>query len=303
MAAEYGHLVKKLDFKKDMGGTPARYKVYMEGYELDGISVNFVIGVYEHTGLWAPKRGYKDTQDRAVEPKPLAHAHFFDEILLFFGYGADGLSNLGAELELSLGEEWEKHKITEPSVVACPKELPHCPLYTTKLTKPFAHMHIALNYEHSGKGVPTRVVEQQGETDGKKYTDLVKKMPLDKKPEGALQGFRLTGEDLTNIPLHLSMGLYDQQGQWHPEKRAKVHPYDKLLIFFGNNADDPNTLGAEITVEIGDEHEKHTFSEATVIVIPKGTPYLPLVCNKIEQPYYAVQVGFAPKEVSEWIDL
>ena len=99
MESKYGNLVRRLEFKENMGGTPARFKVYMEATDLDDIEVNFVIGVYEDVGLWAPKRGYKDTVDRKSDPKPNAHAHAFDEILFFFGYGEDGLSNLGADLD------------------------------------------------------------------------------------------------------------------------------------------------------------------------------------------------------------
>ena len=36
-----------------------------------------------------------------------------------------------------------------------------------------------------------------------------------------------------------------------------IHPYDKLLSF-GNNADNPNDLGAEISVKLG-RREEHIF--------------------------------------------
>ena len=300
MEYKYANLVKRMQFKQNMGGTPARFKVYMEANDLDDIEVNFVVGVYELMGLWAPKRGYKDTIDRGWEPKPNAHAHAFDELLFFFGYGEDGLSNLGAELNLSIGKEWEQHIICEPSIVALPKMLPHCPIYTEKLERPFAHMHIALSTDHGLKGATT-MVEQEGNRDGKKYSHLVKKFPLQEQLAGASQGYFFSGNDLQDIQVNITMGLYTETGSWYPPKGALVHPYDKLMIFFGNNADNPNDLGAQVSVEIGSEHEKHTFSEATVIVIPKGTPHMPVVCSKLDKPYYAVQVGFNAQYESEWV--
>ncbi|MFC2012569.1 hypothetical protein ACFLVU_05505 [Chloroflexota bacterium] len=53
------------------------------------------------------------------------------------GADCNDLSELGAEVELILGEEREKHMITTPTVAIQPKEHPHCPLVITKLEKPF----------------------------------------------------------------------------------------------------------------------------------------------------------------------
>ncbi|NLM51890.1 MAG: hypothetical protein GX197_03595 [Firmicutes bacterium] len=300
MEKKYSNLVKRLLFKENMGGTPARYKVYMEAADLNGLEVNFVIGVYEIEGLWAPKKGYKDTEERRVVPRAVAHAHSFDELLLFFGYGEDGLSNLGAELNLSLGKEYEQHLITKPTIVAVPRKLPHCPIYTEKLYRPFAHMHVALSVEH-GLGGATEVVEQEGNEDGKKYSHLVKSFQLQNNLAGADQAAYFDSKDLQDINLHMTFGMYKQTGPWYPQKGALVHPYDKLIIFFGNNADNPNDLGAEITVELGPEQEKHTFSEATVIIVPKGTPHMPIVCQRLERPYYAIQIGFNGTEENKWI--
>ncbi|NLP37264.1 MAG: hypothetical protein GX357_06400 [Firmicutes bacterium] len=301
MEKKYGNLVKRLHFKENMGGTPARYKVYMEAADLNGLEVNFVIGVYEIKGLWAPKKGYKDNEVRRVVPRAVAHAHSFDELLLFFGYGEDGLSNLGAELNLSLGKEYEQHLITKPTIVAVPRKLPHCPIYTEKLNRPFAHMHVALSVDH-GLGGATETVEQEGNVDGKMYSHLMKNFQLQEHLAGAAQAACFCGEDLQGINLNLTFGMYDQTGPWFPDKGAVIHPYDKLLIFFGNNADNPNDLGAEISVKLGPEGEEHIFSEATVIIVPKGTPHMPVVCHHLERPYYAVHLGFSATEQSEWLE-
>ena len=94
-AKKYGDLVKKLNFRKGMGGANARELVFVGGEELGGFELNFIVGVYDQTGDWAPNRG--------------AHAHSFDECLLFFGYDDNDLSYLGSDMKLSLGKELEEH--------------------------------------------------------------------------------------------------------------------------------------------------------------------------------------------------
>ena len=300
MELKYKNLVKRLHFRENMGGTPARLNANMEAADLNGIEVNFVIGVYDLLGLWAPKRGYKDTVDRNITPKPLAHAHTFPELLFFYGYGADGLHNLGARINLSLGKEYEQHVISEPALVVAPPNLPHCPVYTEACERPYAHMHIALSADHGLEGATT-TVEQEGSTDGSKYSYLVRRFSQAQKPDGAEAGFIFTGQDLEGTPLTVTMGMYNREGSWFPGKGALVNPYHKLLIIFGNNAENPNDLGAEISVCLGEEKEEHILTEASVIVVPPNTPHMPVVCRKIKMPYYALQVEFSARPEGTWL--
>jgi hypothetical protein len=284
--SKYGNLVKKLEFKKGtMGGANARELVFVGGDELSGFDLNFIIGVYEKTGDWAPNRG--------------AHSHPFDECLLFFGYDDKDLGYLGSELELSLGSEQEKHKFSVPTIALAPKGMPHCPLITKKVYKPFGHFHLALGAKYSGS--PEKL---EGTTDGNKYAHLIKPLKVKGGPGGAdaKQLISMSGNELEGININFQMGLYNETGPWQPGRGALVHPYDKCMVFFGHNTDDLSYLGAEITVELGKEHEKHTFNVPTVISIPKGTPHFPVVCDRVDRPYSVMHVGLAAKPESSWID-
>ncbi len=72
------------------------------------------------------------------------HAHANPQVMLFLGTDADDLSELGAEFEICMGKEREKHVFTTPTAVITPPNLPHWPGGITKLTKPiiFADLHI-----------------------------------------------------------------------------------------------------------------------------------------------------------------
>ena len=282
---EYGHLVRQLAFRKGSGGANAREIVFVQGEDMQGFELNFMLGVYEQTGDWAPGRG--------------AHIHPFDELIMFFGY-TDDLSYLGSDMNLSLGKEWEQHRFSVPSVGVAARGVPHCPLVTEKVYKPFGHFHLALAAKYSGSPVP-----KEGETDGKKYTHLMKTMPVKKGPGGAdfYQYISMSGADLDGVNLNLVMGLFNGTGQRDAGhgKQACVHPYDEAMVFFGLNSDNLSQLGAELTVDIGKEHEKHTFDVPTVISFPKGTPHFPIVCNRVDRPYGVMQVGLGPKYESEWV--
>ena len=282
---KYADLVKTLVFREGRGGANARELVFVGGEELAGFDFNFIIGVYNQTGDWAPGRG--------------AHSHTFDECLLFFGYDDEDLSYLGADMSLALGKEQETHKFNVPTVVAAPKGVPHCPLITEKVYKPFGHFHLALDAKYSGEGVTL-----EGETDGNKYTYLFNEMKVEKGPGGAdaKQLISVEGDQLTGLNINFKMGLYNETGQWNPGKGAHVHPYDECLVFFGHNTDNLSYLGADITIDIGEEHEKHTFDVPTVVSIPKGLPHYPVVCNKVERPYGMMQVGLAARYESSWVD-
>ena len=281
---KYGDLVRTLKYVKGRGGANAREMVFMGGEQLQGFNLNFIVGVYDQTGDWAPDRG--------------AHTHPFDECLLFFSYSDEDMNDLGSDMELSVGKEYEKHKFSVPTVVAAPANLPHCPLITEKVYKAFGHFHLALSPKYAGAHA-----KQEGTTNGKKYNYLFKKLPVKKGPGGAnaVRQFSIDGKDLSGMAINFTMGLYNKTGEWHPGKGACIHSYDSVLIFFGHNTDNLSYLGAEITIAIGKEQEKHTFDVPTAVVLPKGTPHFPITCNKIERPYSVMQVGLAAKYDCSWV--
>ncbi len=281
---KYGDFVKTLRYVKGRGGANAKEMTFMAGEQLQGFSLNFVVGVYDQTGDWAPGMG--------------AHTHPFDECLLFFGYDDNDLSYLGSEISLAMGKEYETHKFSVPTVVAAPANLPHCPLVTEKVYKAFGHFHLALSAKYAGVGA-----EKEGTTNGKKYSYLFKKLNIIKGPGGAnaAQQFCVTGKDLSGMAINFTMGRYHKTGEWYPGKGACIHSYDSCLVFFGHDTDNLSYLGAEISLEIGKEHEKHTFNVPTVVVLPKGTPYGKIVCHKLERPYSVMQVGLNAKYDCVWL--
>ena len=65
------------------------------------------------------------------------HAHDYDEVIAFIGTNNDDPYDLGAEVELWLGDE--KHIINKTSLVFIPAGLKHCPLTFLRVDKPVFH--------------------------------------------------------------------------------------------------------------------------------------------------------------------
>ena len=64
------------------------------------------------------------------------HQHEFPQYLHFFSTNPDDATDFDAEIEVSLGEEPEKHIINKPTAVYIPAGLHHGPVNFAKINKP-----------------------------------------------------------------------------------------------------------------------------------------------------------------------
>ena len=84
---------------------------------------------------------------RITEPtlmEEYAHSHDFDMYLYFHSFDADNMGDLGADIEIGLGEEREIYKITTPTSVYIPAGMIHCPLEFKRVDKPVLFVHCTL---------------------------------------------------------------------------------------------------------------------------------------------------------------
>lgn len=65
------------------------------------------------------------------------HTHDYDEVIAFIGTDTNNPYDLGAEVELYLGDE--RHIITKTSLVFIPAGLKHCPLIFLRVDRPVFH--------------------------------------------------------------------------------------------------------------------------------------------------------------------
>lgn len=84
-----------------------------------------------------------------MEEEP--HAHDFDQFTCFIGGNPTDIRDFGAEVELFLGPEGEKHVITSTTIVHIPKGLIHCPLNFKKVDRPIMFMNVPLTSNYGKK--------------------------------------------------------------------------------------------------------------------------------------------------------
>ena len=113
--------------------------VWLFGENLEGFDVNFTWGYYTQNGKW--HRGGE------------VHTHPEAEILCFLGLDPDNLDYLGAELELGMGRERERHVFNTPTIAICPEGFPHLPLVTRWVDKPYAFIVVCLSGDHASPWV------------------------------------------------------------------------------------------------------------------------------------------------------
>jgi hypothetical protein len=82
------------------------------------------------------------------------HKHEYDEFLFFIASDPSKAPDLGGEVEIALGEEWEKHTITTSCILCLPRGLQHCPIYVKKVDRPFYFGHILAASKYSSNANP-----------------------------------------------------------------------------------------------------------------------------------------------------
>jgi hypothetical protein len=90
------------------------------------------------------------SQPRLMITQP--HQHEFPQYLHFFSANTEDSSDFDAEIEITLGEEAEKHVITSPTAVYIPSGLFHGPLNFARITKPVLFIDIAVTAKYSRIG-------------------------------------------------------------------------------------------------------------------------------------------------------
>jgi len=131
----------------------------------------------------------------------------------------------------------------------------------------------------------------------KEFSHLVKNMVVREPPAGLYPHPRvwMEGKDLEGFNAHFSYGFIKEPCLCHPVEGMLVHPYDEILVFAGFADGDIMRLGAEISVELGEEREEHVFSKPSLVLIPKGTPHGPVTVKRVDTPIVHYTIGLAPE--------
>jgi hypothetical protein len=278
---KYGHLLKKLNYRKG----PVGKMVWPTGKDLEGLNLNFFWGYVNAAGDLSTTR----------------HLHPYGECYVLAGLDYAHPNDIGADIEVAMGDEGEKYTFNKTSVVITPTGLAHGPVVTKKLDKPYGCLIISLD----GESKVTELPERSGPLPaGNKYINLVKKLEMrdTKRKEGGNADFIAgwNGKDTEGFELNFTWAFHTGLGAWHKQD-PHVHPSDEALLFVGLDPDNPDYLGAEIEIAMGEEQEKHIFNTPTVVVAPGGFVHCPLITRKVEKPYGFSAISLSNGHDTKWL--
>jgi hypothetical protein len=89
------------------------------------------------------------------------HMHKSAELLFHIGTNPRNPSDLGAEIEFSIGEEMEKHIITKTTVVYIPPNVVHAPWRPLRIDRPFIFLEVNQELKHTEKFLPHLMPEDK----------------------------------------------------------------------------------------------------------------------------------------------
>jgi len=288
-STKYGEYVKRLSFV-DEGPGSFRQGTRLTADDL-GMDVNLAYGTY-----WTAGRIGKDAQG--------AHVHDFDQMMLWLGTDTSDVGDLGAEVELGLGDEPEKHMITTSTAVGIPRGFPHFPANVARLDRRFILLEVSLARDCHA----TKLAAPEGSFEsapvagfGAKHRGRVSHLSFTRKgawhygpknPDdsgGALAFVR--GQDMGFDFLMMCESLRKAPYRFGPDPdKPHVHPKPEILLFVGADADDLSQLGGEVEISLGEEMERHIISAPAAVVVPGGLWHLPLVVTKLSRPFFLIDV-------------
>ena len=282
---KYSKYVKKLSFKEKGPG------FYRQITTVNGKSVGINAQVEYGTFLAAGPMG---------EAPYESHKHDFDQVMLWLGTDMNDLSQLGAEVELCLGEGDKKGRyvFTSSAAVAVPKGLAHLPATHTRIDKRFIFMVVSCAPAYKETKLPAKKSDPEPKLAGwfSKYHKQVMHIPfmrkgawhygpknrddaggtiseIDFKDFGFL--FNMSHESIKKAPYRFGP---------IPDK-PHIHSYDEFLLFIGADTDNLSELGGEAEMSLGKEQEIHRVTEPTVFMMPKGFPHCPVTITKVDKPF------------------
>lgn len=280
----YGHLIKKLDYQK----VPVGQIVWPTGKDLEGLNLSFIWAYSSYVGMWG-------------SGEVGLHAHPYGECLILTSLDYNDRYQLGAEIEITLGKETEKYLLNKPSLVIVPPGIPHGPIMTHRTNKTYGFLEIHLG------GEPIKT-DLHGETDlllsGEKYSSLIKELEMrdTQRKEGGNADYIAgwNGKDIEGFNLNFTWAFHTGLGAWHKQD-PHVHPADEVLLFVGLDSDNPDYLGAEIEIAMGEEQEIYVFNTPVAVVAPAGFVHCPLITRKVEKPYGFSAISLSNGHDTKWL--
>ncbi|MFA5309679.1 MAG: hypothetical protein WC370_09390 [Dehalococcoidales bacterium] len=287
---KYSKYVIPFDFKNDRPGF-YRQVAAVSGQPF-GLEFNIEYGAY-----WA-------AGNMGTEP-PRPHTHDYNQVMLWLGGDGHDMGELGAEVELNLGEEGETYMITSSSAVAVPAGLQHYPAAIARMSRRFIYMEVSTAAACSMKTRPALKNRQEpgtGDMWKSKYQQNITNIPFARKgpwsygarnrdDSGGYLAFISPKDPAMFEYLIMCESIKKAPYRFGPiPDKPHIHPKPEILCFMGTNVNDLSQFDGEAEIALGKEAEVHTITRPTAVVIPGGFPHCPLTITRADRPIILTDV-------------
>ena len=102
-------------------------------------------------------------RERSLNVSHGPHIHKTPEVLVAIGMDPDNPKDLGAEIEICMGKEMEKHYVTETTLIYIPAYFLHCPFRITRLERPFVFIQAQYSTKITEKSFKQLIPEEDRE--------------------------------------------------------------------------------------------------------------------------------------------
>ncbi|MBN2061162.1 MAG: hypothetical protein JW882_12185 [Deltaproteobacteria bacterium] len=219
------------------------------------------------------------------------HIHPYTEMLFFHGLDPENPSELGWEIDLYMGPEFERHTVTKTTVIIIPPGFIHCPIIS-RMKKPVFHIY-CMNGPLLVSGDYPGIIKQEGAFE-RKYDKHFISGPAPDETDKLDKGYTTYSDDDVFKGSCYFASAFVSNDNPISEQDLHTHPYGTVMGFFGNNPDDQFNLGAEVEITMGKESEKHLFDQSTLVYVPPGLEHRLTQC-KVNRPFIFVEYASGPK--------
>ncbi|OGN98910.1 MAG: hypothetical protein A2Y58_04590 [Chloroflexi bacterium RBG_13_51_52] len=227
-------------------------------------------------------------------PHSYEQVHDYDEIIIYWGKDSAKPQVLGGEIEVYIGGQAITFNTT--TGIYIPKGTPHGPFTWKKFQKPHLEMLMTL-----GTGDPLKEWGKGSKAAAKKptkknnfdYEQYVIRSPMRESP-GAISGQGRQSPTMTYMSETQIQGIktYIEFGWiWKVTdtiREMKHDNFDEIVMHIGNDPDNPEDLGADMTFGLGGEEMK--FKTNYAMFIPKGVVHGPLIWHEVRRHHIEMAI-------------
>jgi hypothetical protein len=239
------------------------------------------------------------------------HLHEFDEVIGFISSDPDHPGDLGAVMEMHLGDE--VHYLTKSCLMHIPAGMKHCPLTFKEVHRPVFFFTLAPKASYgrtSGLKNPeaiakTAFVAPPPDASGTRYGRYIITKPKPHIPPSGTKteapkqvtarATQVVSLDNEVLPGALYVDFcWIWSGTMTMAPLPHKHPFDEMIgLVSAGTPQNPREIGGDVSIYI--EKEKYQITQSALVYLPENVEHCPIEFKNITKPVLCFTIGNSSK--------